>query len=330
MRILITGGLGFLASHFVEHILKATDWEIILVDKCSGSCIRLEEIGCLNDDRVKLIAEYLEKPINPAVLKEIGDVDYIVHLGGRTLLDESLVLPYSFIETNIMGTCQMLQIARLQKESLKKFIYFSTDEVYGKPVGRVAFTEESHYRPSTPYAASKIGAAEMCLAWWNTFEVPVVITTCMSLIGERQSPSKYLPQLVRAAITGSKMKIYADPATWTPSYGDYLHARDAVSAVMFLLTHGKVGEKYNIARVWPHSSLDVLIEVERALKKPIDYDLVDPEKVRPGFYVRHGLNGSKLFAAGWPPPRALDFSVNDTVLWMLRPENRHWLGINDS
>lgn len=329
MRILITGGAGFLASHFVEHILKSTDWEIVLLDKFLDRWMRLEEIGCLQSNRLKVIAARLEEPLNPVATASIGEVDYIIHLAGRTQINKSIEYPQAFIEANIIGTCKMLEFARGQK-GLKKFIYFSTDEVYGKPITPAPFTEESPYRPTTPYGASKISAAELSLAWWNTYEVPVVITTCMSLFGERQSPDKFLPQLVRAALMRTKIQAYADPKTSCPSYGDYLHAKDAVSAVMFLLTHGKVGEKYNIARIWPHSNLEVLIEVERTLRMPIDYELVDPEKVRPGFYVRYGLNGSKLLGLGWPPPRELDLSVQDTVLWMIRPENRHWLGINDA
>jgi len=325
-RVLITGGAGFLASHFVDYIVRTTDWEILLLDRYLGPASRHGESGFFDSERVRPLSVSLDEGPNPRVLAAAGQVDYIIHLGGRTRIGKSIADPWGFMETNVMGTCQMLEFAREQKH-LVKFIYFSTDEVYGKPIAPAPFSEESPYRPTTPYGASKIAATEACLAWWKTYQVPVVIPICMSLFGEWQSPEKYVPSLVRAGVTRKKIQIYADLKNSCTSYGDYLHAKDAVSAVMFLIEKGQPGEKYNIARAWSHSNLEVLIEVEKTMRVGIDYDLVDPEQVRPGFYVRYGLNGSKIFKLGWIPPMELSDTIPHTVEWLLRPENKHWLGI---
>src|SRR6266849_2256363 len=197
MKILITGAAGFLAAHFVEFLLKNTDWEIILLDKFSRGSLRLQELKALESPRVKAHVVRLEDRVNEPTAHSIGSVDYIVHLGGRTQLSESLNAPMVFMEANILGTCQMLECARRQK-NLKKFLYFSTDEVYGPSPTGTALTEQAPYNPLTPYAATKISAVEMSMAWANTYGIPVVVTTCMSLIGERQSADKFLPRVVRA------------------------------------------------------------------------------------------------------------------------------------
>lgn len=323
-RILITGGNGFLASHFVEELLVTTDWEIVLLDKFQdGGWPRLKEINCLNSPRVTTIDALLDLPLHP--LKEIGQVDYIVHLGGRTGITDSICHPASYINSNIMGTFQMLELARKQKH-LKRFIYFSTDEVYGRPTWRHPIKEHEACTPLTPYAASKLAASNLCLAWRNTYGVPVIVTVCMSLYGERQNPEKFIPYLVRSAIQQKKVQLYADE-DGCPSLGDYLHAKDAVSAVVFLLTHGDLGETYNIARIKPHSNLEVLKQVEIATRMLLEYELVDPETVRPLFYPREGLDGSKLRSLGWRPTSRMNISVGRTARWLLKPENQKWLGI---
>jgi dTDP-glucose 4,6-dehydratase len=326
MKILITGAAGFLAAHFVEFLLKNTDWEIVLFDRFTHGAIRLQELKAFESPRVSQHAIRLEDRVNEPTMNTIGQLDYIVHLGGRTQLSESLNAPLVFMEANILGTCQMLELARRQK-NLKKFLYLSSDEMYGPSPDGSTLTEQSPYNPLTPYAATKISAVELTLAWGNTYGVPVVIATCMSLIGERQPADKFLPRVVRAGLTDKAVTIYVDQKSGHHYVSDFLHARDVVSALMFLLENGKPLDKYNVAGIHPHRNLKLVLEVERILKRPIRYERVNAAIARPGFAMRSGLNGTKLLGMGWRPLRSFEQSVEETVLWMVRPENLHWLGI---
>jgi dTDP-D-glucose 4,6-dehydratase len=251
-------------------------------------------------------------------------LDVIIHLAEASSIDKSIKNPVDFVERNIKSTLLTLQCAR-GCPNLKKFIYFSTDEVFGPAPEGVRFKEWSHYNSSNPYAASKAAGEELCLAWANTYGVPVVITHSMNLIGERQPPEKLLPSVVRAAFTGSTVKVYVDPETGKPASRDWLHARDAASAVLFLLEHGEARQKYNISTNRTISTPEFISKVEDILQAPIASETVLATDVRPGFSVRYGLSGEKLLGMGWKPPKTFEQNLEETVMWMVKLENRHWL-----
>lgn len=179
-KILITGGCGFIGHHFVEHILKNTNWEIIIFDKltyASEGFSRLKDISAYDDKRVTIIALDFNKEIPVGVITEIGNVSYIVHLGAETHVDNSIINPEPFVYSNVIGTMRLLDYAR-ELKNLKKFVYFSTDEVFGPaPIG-VSYKEWDRYNSTNPYAASKAGGEELALAYANTYGVPVIVTHC--------------------------------------------------------------------------------------------------------------------------------------------------------
>jgi dTDP-D-glucose 4,6-dehydratase len=226
------------------------------------------------------------------------DADYIIHLSERSDIDESINNPAGFAARNFAKTINILEYAR-RLPNLKRLIYFSTED-----------------KPENPYAASKAAGEALCMAWQNTFKVPAIITRCGNLIGERQPQKKFLPTLVRAALKGEIVKLYTDPVTRLFASRDFFHAQDAASAVRFLLEHGEVGEKYDIARDHSISVLQILKEVEALLKKPIRYEFVPANTVRPGFSLRYGMDGSKLKALGWSPPKTFDERLEQTVSWL--------------
>ena len=290
-KLLITGKSGFVGQHFVEYIRGTTDFEIIPVGAFSS---------------------------------EVGRVDYVIHLAAKTRIDDSILHPREFLDANIIGTFDTLELAR-KLPDLKKFVYFSTDEVFGPAPEGAKFREWHRYNSSNPYAASKAAGEELCLAWASTYSVPVIITHCQNLIGERQPAAKFLPTVVRAALTGGSVKVYADPDTGKPASRDYLHARDAASAVLFLLEKGQFRNKYNISANRAISSLEVINQVGDILDVKIPFEMVSAANVRPGFSVRYGLDGSKLLHMGWKPLRSFEENLRSTVAWMVATENRHWL-----
>ncbi len=329
MEILITGGAGFIASHVVSEILRTTDWHITILDRftyASNGLVRLKEAGGYDNPRVKIHVVDVSQPMEKCLEKEIGPIDYFLHLAAGTHVDNSIACPRGYVEANIMGTFEMLEYAR-RIPDLKKFIYFSTDEVFGPAAVDQKFEDWDRYNSCNPYAATKAGGEELSLAWANTYGVPVVITHCMNVMGERQHKEKYVPRVVRAVLTETELLIHTDPKTGLSGSRNYLHCRDVASAVLFLLKYGEIREKYNIAGDEDISNLDVAQQIAAILSKPLNYRNVNPTVVRPGFDVRYGLSGKKLADMGWRPRYDFETNLKETVEWMVRPENLHWLGL---
>ena len=189
MRILITGGGGFVAHHLIDHLLKTTDWEIVTFERrySKAGLMRMEEIGALIHPRVRRETVNITRA---EVYPRVENIDYIVHLAGSSSIAKSIANPGEAVECDVMGTSAMLQFARTFP-NLKKFLYFSTDEVFDV---------------QSPYSATKLAAEYLCIANARTYGTPIVITNCMNLIGERQAPDKFLPTIVRAALNGTKVK----------------------------------------------------------------------------------------------------------------------------
>jgi dTDP-glucose 4,6-dehydratase len=324
-KILVTGGAGFIASHLLDRILRTTDDEIVILDRftyASNGLTRLKEIGAYDNPRVKLHHVNIAEPISRCLAKEIGHIDYLLHMAASTHVDNSIACPREFIESNIMGTFEMLEYARTL--DLKMFLYFSTDEVFGPAELFQRFEANDRYNSCNPYAATKAGGEELALAWENTYKVPVVITHTMNVIGERQHKEKFLPRVVKAALDGTKVYLHADPATGKTASRNYLHASDVADGVMFLLDKASIRQKYNIARDEDIPCLDVVYAVSHILGKKIDYEIANLNS-RPGFDMRYGLSDSKMRTMGWTAPTTFLEGVTRTVEWMCTKKNLHWL-----
>jgi dTDP-glucose 4,6-dehydratase len=329
MKILITGGAGFIASHLIDHVLKTTDWDIVILDKftyASNGLTRLKEIGAYDNPRVTIHIQDCATPVSSCLQKEIGHVDYFIHTAAGTHVDNSISCPRDFVTANVMGTFEMLEYAR-HIEGLKMFVYFSTDEVFGPAAVGQKFEEWDRFNSCNPYSATKAGGEELALSYANTYGVPVVITHCMNVIGERQHPEKFVPRVVRAILNGDELLIHTDPKTGKPGSRHYLHCRDVSDGVMFLLEHAEFRQKYNIAAQVEVSNLEVAQAVAKILGKPLKYREVNPTDVRPGFDVRYGLSGKKMEAMGWVPKHSFHENITRLVEWMVKPENQHWLKV---
>jgi len=329
-RILVTGGCGFIGHHFCEHVVKNTDWDIVVLDKlsyASSGFDRLRDIDAFDDARVSVLATDLTHPITAGVAKEIGDVAYVVHMAAETHVDNSIVDPEPFVMSNVVGTMHLLNYARTL-DSLEKMIYFSTDEVFGPALGQTRHREWDAYNSSNPYAASKAGGEELCLAYANTYGVPVLITHTMNVFGERQHPEKFIPMTIRKVLLGETVTIHANEDKTRAGSRFYIHARNAASAVLFLLEHGLVRDKYNVVGERELDNLEVAQFIAAVVGKLLNYEMVDFHSSRPGHDLRYALDGAKMEAMGWSVTKSFEESLRNTIKWLL--SHREWLGLEEA
>lgn len=328
-KVLITGGAGFIGHHLIEHLLKNTDWEIVTLDRLdtSGTLHRLSELDHWDKfkSRVTFILHDLRVPINDHVSYRIGSPKIIFHLAASTHVDRSISDPMLFVEDNVVGTTNLLNYAR-SLDSLDNFFYFSTDEVFGPaPVG-VNYREWDRYKSGNPYAASKAGGEEMCLAFNNTYHLPVVITHCMNVFGERQNREKFLPLTIRKILLGETLQIHSDRTRTIPGSRFYIHARNVAAAMLYLHDKAISGEKYNIVGEREIDNFSFAKLIEKFIGIPLKSEMVSWHEDRPGHDLRYGLCGVKLEEMGWKIPLSLEQSLERTVTWYLG--NPEWMELS--
>jgi len=320
MRILLTGGCGFIGSHFIEHVLKNTVWDIVVIDKLSYASYGFErhrKMNIFGNERIKLFTWDLEKEIPVFLRKEIGTIDYIVHMAAETHVDNSIKDPVPFIQNNIMSTVNTLEYAR-NLENLKIFFYFSTDEVYGPALGETMYTEDARHNPTNPYSASKSGAEGICMAYYNTYRVPVMRVNVMNAFGEMQHFEKFIPKVIKKILAGETVKIHSYPDKQKSGTRFYIHARNIAGAVLFLIENGKIGECYNITGEKEVSNLEMAQFIAKVVEKELKYEMVDFHSSRPGHDLRYGLDGEKMRKMGWKLPVSFEKSLEKTIKWELK------------
>lgn len=325
MRVIVTGGCGFIGHHVVEHILRKTNWEIIVLDKLNYASFgyeRLKDNGAYESPRVKIFCYDIMCEISVGLKKEIGSVDYIIHMAAETHVDNSISDPVPFIQNNINSTLSMLEYARSLPE-LKSFIYFSTDEVFGPALGDTLYKEWDRHNPTNPYSASKSAAEGICLSYENTYKVPLLIVNVMNAFGERQHVEKFIPMTIKKLLNDEEIIIHSYPDKKTSGTRFYIHGRNIAAAVLFLIKNGKNGEKYNITGEKEVSNLEMAQIIADTIGKPLKYKMTDCHSIRPGHDLRYGLDGSKMFEMGWKIPVSFEESIKNTILWTL--ENQSWL-----
>jgi dTDP-glucose 4,6-dehydratase len=331
MKVLITGGMGFAGSHFVEGLLKETDWDIVVLDRLdvSGNPNRLTDIKCWKKEqhRVKFIWWDLKSALNDYIKTDIGNVDYIWHVAASSHVDRSIEDPLSFVMDNVVGTCNILNFARTLKE-LKLFITLSTDEVFGPAPEGVSYKEWDRYNSGNPYAASKAGEEELSLAFCNTYKLPIIICHCMNIFGERQHPEKFIPLVIKKTLMDEVVTIHADKTKTKAGIRSYIHARTVLKAFLFLTKNHKIGDKYNIVGEKEMDNLALAQLIVNVMKKRLKYEMADWHSSRPGHDTRYMLDGTKLKDMGFIFPSSVEDSLTKTVLWYLKPENLKWLGIS--
>jgi dTDP-glucose 4,6-dehydratase len=338
IRTLITGGAGFIAHHLIGKILRETDWEVVTLDRLdySGNLNRLNDIlqtfSAEDRKRVKVVFHDLKAELNPLIRSEIGEVDYILHLAAGSHVDRSIEYPMEFVLDNVVGTCNILEFARTQK-NLKRFIYFSTDEVFGPAPDGIKYKENDRYNSTNPYSASKAGGEELAVAYENTYGIPVYITHTMNVFGERQHPEKYIPMCIKKIRDGETVSIHSDSTKTIPGSRHYIHAEDVADAVLFLATKKFIettyGDakcpKFNIVGSEELNNLELAQIIAEAQGKELKYELVDFHSSRPGHDLRYALDGSKMKELGWEPSKSVRERIAEVTNWTL--ENHNWIKI---
>lgn len=338
-HVLLTGGAGFIGHHIVEYIIANTDWTITTLDRIdfSGNLNRLSEIldgyTIAQRSRVKVVFHDLRAEINPHIAHRIGKPDLILHVAAGSHVDRSIANPIEFVQDNVIGTVNLLEFAR-KVDNLDDFLYFSTDEVFGPAPNGIKYAERDRYNSSNPYAATKAAGEEMCVAYENTYKLPIMITHTMNVFGERQAPEKFIPMCIRKINAGEAVTIHADSTKTRAGSRFYIHARDVADAVYFLVTNKpKVDTdfgnahcpKFNIVGKEEIDNLALARMIAAAQGKELKYEMVDFHSSRPGHDLRYALSGDLMKSLGWEPRISLSGRIGEVSDWYLN--NRVWLGL---
>jgi len=334
MRVLVTGGAGFIGHHVIAYLLEKTDWEIVSLDRLdySGNLNRLSDaLKNMGEAkrRVRVVHHDLKAAINPHVAAHIGRVDIILHLAAGSHVDRSIEYPLEFAMDNVIGTVNILDFARTQ--NLERFVYFSTDEVFGPAPEGVAYLERDRYNCTNPYSASKAAGEEFAVAYQNTYGLPIYITHTMNVFGPRQSPEKYIPMCIKKVLAGEKITVHSNPSKTQAGSRFYIHARDVADALLFLLINepsidcdfgGAKCQKFNIVGSAEIDNLQIAQMIASACGKDLHYEMVDFHSSRPGHDLRYALDGSLMARLGWWP-KSMGERLKVTVDWF--NNNQEWL-----
>ena len=334
-KVILTGANGFVGHHILEHFIKHTDWEIYCLDKLSYASSghdRIRDINVFNDERVKIFTTDLCLPFQEGVIKELGDISYIFHVAADSHVDNSISDPVPFVQNNVNSTLHILEYAR-QLPNLEKFIYFSTDEVYGSaPVGK-NYKEGERFNCGNPYSASK-GAAEcICQSYANTYNMPIIVTNTMNVIGERQHPEKFIPKVINKILNGETGTIHSNKEKTKAGSRFYIHARNIADALLHILdecdetldNYDSSKGRFNIVGEIETDNLELAQMIAEVLGKKLKYEMVDFHSQRPGHDLRYALDGEKMKSLGWVHPIPFKESLKNTIEWTLN--RKEWLKI---
>lgn len=336
MKILISGGAGFIGSAVVRYILNNTNNNVIVIDKLTyaGNLASLKQFE--NNDRFNF------EKVDICDFEQLKNVfnhykpDAIMHLAAESHVDRSIDSPYAFIQTNIIGTYNMLEAARSyfhtldpSKKALFRFHHISTDEVYGDLHGTTdLFTETTPYAPSSPYSASKASGDHLVRAWLRTYSLPTIVTNCSNNYGPYHFPEKLIPLTILNALQGKPLPVYGDGQ----QIRDWLYVDDHARALYMVVTKGEIGETYNIGGHNEQKNIDVVKSICSLLDKLCPkhpnninsyHELITFVTDRPGHDARYAIDATKIHQElNWMPEETFETGLRKTVEWFLN--NQDW------
>lgn len=315
MNILVTGGAGFIGSNFIRHVLaERKKYSVVNFDKLTyaGNLANLATVA--DDPRYR----FIKGDICDAQVVETAmeGSDWVVHFAAESHVDRSIYEPFAAIDTNVVGTFVMLQVAR--KLGIERFVHVSTDEVYGDILPGAFADEDSPLRPSSPYSASKASSDLLVRSYVRTYDFPALITRSSNNYGPYQFPEKFLPLMIANALDGKPLPIYGDGK----QQRDWLHVEDNCRGVLAVLEGGRIGDVYNIGGLDILENLTLAQRLLRLLGKP--ETLLSYVKDRPGHDRRYALSCDKIGRdLGWKPAISLDDGLSQTVQWY--KTNNEWV-----
>ena len=330
-NMLVTGGCGFIGANFIRYLLHESDYSgrIINVDNLTyaGNPENLADIEreypeqylfvradiCDGDRVAKIFADY--------------QIDNVCHFAAESHVDRSIVKPDAFIQTNIVGTFNLLESARSRLDHMIRFHHISTDEVYGSLGREGYFTETTPYKPNSPYSASKASSDHLVRAYHKTYDLPMTISNCSNNYGPYQFPEKLFPLIILNALEGRSLPVYGDGG----NVRDWLYVRDHCTAIWKIMKQGKNGETYNIGGNSEMENIklvemicDILDEMKRLPNNRSRRDLIAFVKDRPGHDRRYAIDFGKLTRElNWIPEAFLETGIRDTIKWYM--ENQKWV-----
>ena len=330
-NILVTGGCGFIGSNFVRYLLKESDFKgrVVNVDKLTyaGNQDNLSDIEMdFQDQYVFIKADICDGTMIDGVFDDYS-IDTVCHFAAESHVDRSIVKPDAFIQTNIVGTFNLLESARSRQKQMVRFHHISTDEVYGSLGREGYFTETTPYQPNSPYSASKASSDHLVRAYHKTYGLPITISNCSNNYGPYQFPEKLIPLIILNAIDGKSLPIYGDGR----NVRDWLYVRDHCTAIWTVMKNGKTGETYNVGGDSEMENIaiveiicDILDEKNRLSDNRTRRDLITFVDDRPGHDRRYAIDFTKLNQElSWSPESTLETGIRDTIQWYLN--NRKWV-----
>ena len=331
-RILVTGGSGFIGGALIRRILKDTDLYVFNLDKMGYASDEtsikkiIKELSLNECKRYSLLKVDLSNKIEVQNALKISQPDIVLHLAAESHVDRSIEGPKIFLESNVLGTYNLLQACTNyfsnlsdEKKKLFRFHHISTDEVYGSLTDSGIFSEDSQYSPNSPYSASKAASDHFVNAWHHTYGLPVVITNCSNNYGPWQYPEKLIPLAILNAYQGKKIPLYGDGK----NIRDWLYVEDHIDALLSVAMLGKIGTKYCIGGISELTNKDVLnlvcSELDKHIKKVTSHSLlIKYVKDRKGHDYRYAINPNKIMSElGWAPKHSFKEGISKTVIWYL-------------
>ncbi|AJQ92451.1 dTDP-glucose 4,6-dehydratase [Gynuella sunshinyii] len=332
MKFIVTGGAGFIGSALVRYLLKETEHEVLCLDALTyaGNLANLKEVE--GNSRYRFVQADIKDETGIRAIVTDFQPDYIMNLAAESHVDRSILGPLEFIQTNIIGTYVMLQVAleywqSLPEEKAAKFRYhqISTDEVFGSLGAEGLFTETTRYKPNSPYSASKASADHLVRAWNKTYQLPTILTNCSNNYGPYHFPEKLIPLVILNALNGKSLPIYGDGS----QVRDWLYVDDHARALYLAVTKGTVGESYNIGGNAEQRNIDLVRQICATLDELVPQaqsysELITFVKDRPGHDQRYAIDASKIKRElGWEPSETISTGLRKTVQWYLA--NQDWV-----
>jgi dTDP-glucose 4,6-dehydratase len=320
-NVLVTGGLGFIGSHFIRQILTKEKQKISSVTNIDfiGYGSHRDNLKDVNDTRYKYIKANIN---NKEALESVGaaeDIDTIVNFAAETHVDRSISNPTEFVDSNVIGVLSLLEFCRLNDVQL--FVQISTDEVYGDAPDRRRLDEDSPLKPNSPYSASKASADLLTRAYNKTYGIKTVITRCSNNFGPNQFPEKLIPKTIIRALKGLSIPLYGDGQ----QIREWLYVKDHVNAIIKVITKGKSGEIYNISSSSELSNVVLVNRIAGIVERysPAVDIMIEYVQDRPGHDTRYSLDSSKINEElNWEPIYSFDSSLEETVRWYI--DNEWW------